>query len=218
MFGRGRRGRHARGLAGFPAHVLMGRPEPDQDEAAPTSGPFDQADAPRDGVARLDLGSVRVPVPEGAQLQVEVDQSGPVRAVHVLIPQGQFTVNAFAVPRSAKLWNEVRRELILRLEGEGARVREHNGEWGREVTATRPDLVLHFIGVNGPRWLLRGVAAGPPENAPELVERLRELLRQTVVVRGDEPMPARAPLPLTLPQPMAEQLEQAAGRNGQQEP
>jgi len=183
----------------------------------PDTGPFDGADAPDDGLPRLDLGSVRMPVPEGAQLQVEVDQSGPIRAVHLLTPMGQLTVTAFAAPRSGALWNGVRHELVTRLEGEGAKVREYPGEWGREVTALRPELTLHFIGVNGPRWLLRGVAAGPPATAAQLVEQLRELLRQTVVVRGDEPMPAKAPLPLTLPEAMAEQLKQAAaGRRAEQ--
>jgi Protein of unknown function (DUF3710) len=183
--------------------------EPEED-FDPDAGPFDADDAPDDGIPRLDFGSVRVPVPEDVQLQVEVDQSGPVRAVHLLTSQGQFTISAFAAPRSAQLWNEVRREIIGQLEAGGARVRDENGEWGREVVAVRPDLVLHFIGVNGPRWLLRGVAAGPAANAPAMVERLRELMRHTVVVRGEEPMPVRAALPLTLPEPLAEQLRQAA--------
>jgi hypothetical protein len=209
VFGRRRQGRHASDGAG-PGVVAPYEPELQEEDLDPPTGPFDVDDVPDDGIPRLDLGSVRVPVPEGAQLQVEVDQSGPVRAVHLLIPQGQFTISAFAAPRSARLWNEVRREIITQLEAGGARVRESNGDWGREVIAIRPDLVLHFIGVNGPRWLLRGVAAGSADNAPALVEQLRQLLRSTVVVRGDEPMPVRAALPLTLPEPLAEQLKQAA--------
>lgn len=212
MFGRRRQGRHARGPSrpGFAPTYPHDEPEAADAGVAPSCGPFDSADAPEDGVARLDLGSVCVPMPEGAQLQVEVDQAGPVRAVHVLTERGQFTINAFAAPRSARLWNDARRELITKLESEGARVRECEGRWGREVTAYRPEVVLHFIGVNGPRWLLRGVVAGPPDHMSELVDQLRELVRQTVVVRGDDPMPAQAALPLTLPGPMAEQLQQAA--------
>lgn len=220
MFGRGRKGRHARGRPSkeyAPAYPQLEPPtDPHGFEAA--TGPYDAGLAPDDGVARLDLGSVRVPVPEGAQLQVEIDQAGPVRAVHVLTPHGQYTVSAFAAPRSKRLWNEVRREIIARLEGEGARVREQPGEWGREVVAGRPELIMHFVGVNGPRWLLRGVVAGPPEHAEELVERLRYMVRGTVVVRGDDPMPARAPLPLTLPEPMAAQLRSPEFGQPQPEP
>ena len=149
-------------------------------------------------------------MPPEARLHVEVDQSGPVGAVHMITSQGQFTISAFAAPRSARLWSEVRREIITELEAGGARVRDENGEWGREVVATQPDLVLHFIGVNGPRWLLRGVAAGPVASAAAMAEQLRELMRNTVVVRGEEPMPVRAALPLTLPGPLAEQLKRAA--------
>lgn len=183
----------------------------------PRFGPFDSDDAPADDVARLDLGSVRLPVPDGAQLRVEVDQAGPVRAVHMLTELGQLTVNAFAAPRSGALWEPVRRELVEHLRTDGARVSEEAGEWGREVVAVRPDVVLRFIGVDGPRWLLRGVAAGPAANAAMLAYRLRETLRGTVVVRGDGPMPVRAALPLTLPEPMVEQLKQAAVTQSEQQ-
>ena len=69
---------------------------------------------------RLDLGSVRIPVPEGAQLQVEMDQSGPVKAVHVVTPAGQVTVTAYAAPRSGGLWHEVSTELATQLQQDGA--------------------------------------------------------------------------------------------------
>jgi hypothetical protein len=212
-------GRHRPGRQSQAAgHGYHGQPPADEPEPGPPPeyGPFDAESAPADGVSRLDLGSVRVPVPEEAQLQVEVDQAGPVRAVHVLTATGQYTITAYAAPRSGQLWSQVRRELITELETQGARVRDVDGDWGREVVAMHSDLALHFIGVNGPRWLLRGVAAGPPERAAELAQRLRAMLRQTVVVRGDEPMPVRAPLPLTLPEPMAEQLKHLA--SGQQPP
>ena len=53
-------------------------------EGEVAAGPYDAEDAPADARDRLDLGSLRLPVPEGAQLQVEVDRGGPVRAVHLL--------------------------------------------------------------------------------------------------------------------------------------
>ena len=58
------------------------------------AGPWDEEDAPEDGLNRLDLGSVRLPVPDGAQLQVELNPDGTARAVHVITPSGQITVNA----------------------------------------------------------------------------------------------------------------------------
>lgn len=183
------------------------------DGGAPPSGPYDAADAPDDGRARLDLGSVRLPVPEGAQLQVEVDKTGPVRAVHLRTPAGQLTVTAFAAPRSGGLWREVATELTARLRTEGARVTRSEGEWGQEVEAVQPGgTVLRFLAVDGPRWMLRGVAVGTADAAPALAALLRDVVRGTVVVRGAEALPVRSPLALQLPAPLAEQLKEAAAR------
>lgn len=174
-----------------------------------TSGPYDASDVPDDGRLRLDLGSLRLPVPEGAQLQVEVDKSGPVRAVHLLTGLGQLTVTAFAAPRTGGLWTEVARELVSRLRADGAPVSRAEGEWGEEIDAVTPQGALRFLAVDGPRWLLRGVAAGSAEHAEARAALLRDVVRETVVVRGSEPLPVRSPLPLQLPGPLAEQLKLA---------
>jgi len=173
-------------------------------------GPYDVAEAPDDGRLRLDLGSLRLPVPQGAQLQVEVDRSGPVRAVHLMTELGQVTITAFAAPRSGGLWREVCRELVTRLRADGARVGRAAGEWGEEIEAVTAQGVLRFLAVDGPRWMLRGVAVGPAEHADARTALLRDVVREAVVVRGPEPLPVRSPLPLQLPGSLAEQLKQAA--------
>lgn len=175
----------------------------------PGLGPYDAEDAPDDGWIRLDLGSLRLPVPDGAQLQVEVDRSGPVRAVHLITGLGQFTITAFAAPRSGGLWREVAAELVNRLRADGGRVGRARGEWGEEIEAVTEQGVLRFLAVDGPRWMLRGVAVGTAEHADARIALLRDLVRQTVVVRGSEPLPVRSPLPLQLPGPLGEQLKQA---------
>lgn len=172
-------------------------------------GPYDVEAEPDDGWIRLDLGSLRLPVPEGAQLQVEVDTSGPVRAVHLMTGVGQITLTAFAAPRSGGLWHEVVPELVTKLRSDGAQVGSAAGEWGEEVEAVTGQGVLRFLGVDGPRWMLRGVAGGPAEDAQPRMALLRDVVRQTVVVRGSEPLPPRSPLPLRLPGSLGEQLKQA---------
>ncbi|MFN2534985.1 MAG: DUF3710 domain-containing protein [Pseudonocardiaceae bacterium] len=172
-------------------------------------GPYDADAPPDDRLARLDLGSLRMPVPEGAQLQIEVDSSGPVRAVHLTTELGQITLNAFAAPRSGGLWREVVPELVTKLRADGAHVGQAAGEWGEEVEAVTEHGVLRFLAVDGPRWMLRGVAAGPADGAEARTEMLRDVVRETVVVRGGEPLPVRSPLPLQLPDALAEQLRQA---------
>ncbi|MFI7674528.1 DUF3710 domain-containing protein [Actinophytocola sp. NPDC049390] len=175
------------------------------------AGPHDEADAPDDGLNRLDLGSVRLPVPDGAQLQVEMDANRAVRAVHVVTPVGQLTVNAYAAPRSGGLWREVCGELAEQLRGDGAKVRSAAGEWGQELVAALGEVQLRFIGVDGPRWMLRGVVAGPPDLAEQSTHALYDLVRGTVVVRGTQPMPVRTPLPIELPPSIAQHIQAQQG-------
>jgi hypothetical protein len=185
--------------------------EPAQGDLAELSGPFDETETPDDGLARLDLGSLLLPVPEDAQLQVEMDPPGVVKAIHVLLPGGQMTLTAYAAPRSGGLWEEVCGELASELKANGAAVRSATGEWGQELTANVGDLSLRFIGVNGPRWMLRGVVAGPPDQAAQAAHGLRTLVRGTVVVRGTAPIPVREPLPIQLPDEIVQHIEAQGG-------
>jgi hypothetical protein len=170
-------------------------------------GPFDDSEAPQDDVARLDLGSVRLPMPTQSQIQVEMDPAGPLRAVHVVTEAGRYTVSAYAAPRTGALWPEISRELAEQLHRDGARVRKEHGEWGIELVAFVNDVLLRFVGVDGPRWMLRAVAAGPKETSAKAAEELRDMVRDTVVIRGESPMPVRTPLQLTLPEEIANHIE-----------
>lgn len=174
-------------------------------------GPWDssEVDPPEDGDGRLDLGSVRVPVPEGSQIQVEMEISGAVRAVHLVVEAGRITVAAFAAPRSSGQWREVAAELAQGLRADQSQVTIEDGPWGREVLGVGSSGALRFLGVDGPRWMVRCVAVGPLATAEPLAEAARDVLSDTVVVRGDEPLPVRTALPVTLPELLAQQLEAA---------
>ena len=168
--------------------------------------------AEADGIPRIDLGSVRVPVPDGSQVQVEMDpEEGGVRAVHVVTEVGQITVSAYAAPKSGGLWREVSNELADQLRADGAKVNVGRGEWGMELSAIVGDVALRFVGVDGPRWMLRGVIAGPQSTASQAPEVLRAIVRRTVVDRGNSPMPVRTPLPITLPDAVAQHIAEQQG-------
>lgn len=183
-----------------------------------SEGPYDiteiDSDDPtagRDG-QRLDLGSVLVPMPTGGQLQVEMAPNGSPQAVHLVTEHGRITVAAYAAPKSPGQWREVVAELAQSLRDDNSAVSVENGPWGRELAAVTANMDLRFIGVDGPRWMVRCVVAGPSgstaTNAP-LVAIARDILRDTVVNRGSEPHPVRTPLPVVLPQVLAEQLAAA---------
>jgi Protein of unknown function (DUF3710) len=175
-----------------------------------TAGPYDadDPDAP-DADGALDFGSLRVPLPAKAQLQVEKGAGELLRAVHVLVPSGRVSLSALAAPRSSPLWRELADEIAGSLSGDGARVRSEWGEWGREVQAGSNGASSRFIGVDGPRWMLYGVATGPADGAAELAHTLREMIRDTVVSRGADPLPVKTVLPLRLPEHLEEMVEVA---------
>ncbi len=192
--------------------------EDDVEEAdeGPRTGPYDFDDVADllEGVTeqRLDLGSVIVPVPPGGQLQVEMTPDGTPQAVHLATEYGRLTVAAYAAPKSAGQWRMVAADLAESLRNDGAQVSVQTGPWGRELHAVTDGADLRFIGVDGYRWMVRLVAAGPSGAVDEgkpLVAAARSVLSETVVRRGDDPLPVRDPLPVVLPQELADQLQAA---------
>ncbi|OBK93674.1 hypothetical protein A5646_02445 [Mycobacterium sp. 1245499.0] len=191
----------------------------DADEPAPEEleGPFDIEDFDDPAVAelaRLDLGSVLIPMPEAGQLQVELTETGVPSAVWVVTPNGRFTIAAYAAPKTGGLWREVASELAESLRNDSAQVSIKDGPWGREVVGTATG-VVRFIGVDGYRWMIRCVINGPHETMEALEQEARAALADTVVRRGDTPLPVRTPLTVQLPEPMAQQLREAAAAQQQ---
>jgi hypothetical protein len=179
-------------------------------------GPFDIEDFDESAIAtegRLDLGSVLVPLPESAQLQVELTEVGVPSAVWVVTANGRFTIAAYAAPKTGGLWREVAGELADSLRNDGASVEIQDGRWGREVVGTGSG-VVRFIGVDGYRWMIRCVVNGSIESVDALIEEARTALSDTVIRRGETPLPVRTPLPVELPEPMATQLREAAAAQG----
>lgn len=174
------------------------------------AGPYDSEDPESPEIeGALDFGSLRVPLPARAQLQVEKGGTDLLRAVHVLVPSGRVSLSALAAPRSAALWRELSKEISDSLSREGARLLSEWGEWGREVQAGSNGALSRFIGVDGPRWMLYGVATGPAESAAELANTLRRMIRETVVARGADPLPVKTVLPLRLPEHLEQRVEQS---------
>ena len=184
-----------------------------------SDGPFDieDFDSPEQAaLARLDLGSVLIPMPPGGQVQVEFNQTGQPTAIWVVTANGRFTIAAYAAPKSPGLWREVAAELAEALRNDGASVSIEDGPWGREVVGVGAGAV-RFIGVDGYRWMIRCVVNGMPQSMPTLVAEARQALADTVVRRGDTPLPVRTPLPVELPEELAAQLRAAAAQQAQQQ-
>jgi len=210
-------------------------PEPQhkEREAVETTGPWDVADAPDDGLARVDLGALRLPARPGTELRVDLNQQQKVVGATLRYGDSLLQVSAFAAPRAAGIWDEVRADLARNASGQGASLEEVEGPFGTELAGTvmaapppQPDQPApkpvrrpaRFLGVDGPRWFLRAMITGPAASEPEAAAVLEDVFADIVVVRGHDPMPVREQLPLTLPPQAAAQVaqQQAARQAAQQ--
>jgi hypothetical protein len=171
-------------------------------------GPFDESEInSRDGF--VDLGALLVTPSEGLQLRLEVEEATQrVVAVTLDLNGSSLQLQAFAAPKTETLWDEIREQIGQSVGAQGGQVEEIEGAFGTELVAKLPAglpdgsqgyRVARFIGVDGPRWFLRGVLGGPAALERAAAEPLEALFRQVVVVRGDSPMPPRDLLQLRLP-------------------
>ena len=184
-------------------------------EVAATTGPWDSHDKPRDDdLPRVDLGGLRVPIPEGIELRVEV-QDEMVVAAALINGNSQLIVHAFAAPKSGGIWADVRNEIADSLRQGGGAAEDSVGPFGAELRARIPaedgtTQPARFVGVDGPRWFLRGLMTGPAATDAAQAAKLEEVFRLVVVHRGSDAMAPRGPLALHLPRDIVEQEAAAA--------
>ena len=198
---------------------------PPEERAAPArpGGPWDVTDV-NDDLERLDLGALHVPVPDGCEVRVDV-QDEQVVAATLVDGRSALQIHACAAPRSEGIWDDVRLEIADSLRGSGGSSEETDGPFGRELRARIPAPVegqgtqlqpARFIGVDGPRWFLRGLMTGAASTDPVQARVLEQAFRDVVVVRGGEAMAPRDLLPLRLPKEAMAHLAEA--QQGEQEP
>jgi hypothetical protein len=180
----------------------------------PTTGPWDAKDLPAgDEKPRVDLGSLAIPLIDGMELRVEVSDDVVVAAA-IVDGTSQLVVNAFAAPKTAGLWDDVRREIAESLQSTGGSGDEAQGAFGAELRARIRDesggsQQARFVGVDGPRWFLRGLLTGPAATDTLQARRLEDVFRGIVVVRGADAMAPRDPLALHLPREAIEQMTES---------
>ena len=196
-------------------HEAVGAPDPDdepvQDEAPRgehlEDGPYDEREAPEED--RIDLGGLRVPVIDGMELRMEVDQrSGSVTGANLVIGGSALQVQAFAAPKTRGLWEDVRGSLRTSVVKQGGTAETRPGVFCTELitrlpikradgrTGYRP---ARFIGIDGPRWFVRAILTGKALTDAEQTRRFETLISRLVVVRGSEAMAPQELIPLHLP-------------------
>lgn len=174
-------------------------------------GPWDRSEttADEDDDTYLDLGGLVVRGSPGVEVRLQVDEaSSTVAAVMLAGPDSGLELRAFAAPRNGGIWDDVRADIAAEAARHGGTASEQDGEFGVELSlavpvqtpdgrsATQPSRI---VGVEGPRWLLRGTFFGRSAVSPDLEGDLETAFRSVVVVRGDAPMAPRELLPLRIP-------------------
>ncbi|MGA4846240.1 DUF3710 domain-containing protein [Streptomyces sp. G5(2025)] len=220
MFGRRKKDSAAEDAAGADEQVVDGVASDESADSADVArsrvrlepeprpdGPWDISEVREPGEGRVDLGGLFVPGVEGMELRVEVAGDAIVAAT-VVLQDSAIQLQGFAAPKKEGIWGEVREEIATGITQQGGVIDEVEGPLGWELRAQVPVQlpdgtggvqVVRFIGVDGPRWFLRGVISGQGAVQPQAAGLLEQIFRDTVVVRGEGPMAPRDPIVLKLP-------------------
>jgi hypothetical protein len=192
-------------LAPPPASVEAPAPNSATREA---DGPWDFDDAPNGD--RVDLGSLLLPPVDGVEIRLRASEAGVIQQIELAHADNLLQLGVFAAPRHEGLWDEVRAEIRKSLFDDGVGADEVGGRWGVHLRARlrTPNGFdeLRFIGIDGPRWMIRAVFQGPCAADLALAGPLWECLTGVVVRRDEQARPAREPLPLAIPPQAEEQM------------
>ncbi|WP_416428966.1 DUF3710 domain-containing protein [Paenarthrobacter nicotinovorans] len=219
LFGRGKKSKAERSDTAGTVEESGAEAQDPQTSESPARGDFRLGKGPLDvdeidsREGYVDLGALLIAPAEGLQLRLEVEEATQrVVAVTLDLAGSSLQLQAFAAPRSEGLWDEIREQITQSVASQGGETEEIQGDFGTELVAKLPAeaadgskgfRAARFMGVDGPRWFLRGVLGGQAALERDAAAGLEELFRRVVVVRGDNPMPPRELLQLRLPKDAA---------------
>ena len=185
-----------------------------EDEPAPESAGFDRSAGPLDSDEfgdrgkLLDAGSLWLPALQGANIHFSLKEgSKQVLGVMYVFAETVLQLQVYAAPKSRGIWDEVRLDMRTSIAQQGGRSDEADGPLGKELRAVLPApngqpgfAAFRYLGIDGPRWLLRATIYGRGIGDPALNAKFEEVVRAVVVNRGSAPYPPREMLELKVPQ------------------
>jgi hypothetical protein len=201
--------------------------ELDELDAARPRGPWDRSETDADGAdaGYIDLGGLIVKGQPGLELRLQVDeQAQEVSSVLLAGPESGVELRAFAAPRYDGIWDEVRQDIAAEATKRGGTATERDGEFGVELTLVVPiqtpdgkqgTQTSRIVGVDGPRWMLRGTFLGKSATQPDPEGPVESAFRDVIVVRGSGPMAPRDLIPMQVPE-MRDDAAEAAAPEGEE--
>lgn len=185
----------------------------DSQKSAPidrrTAGPLDISEV-QDVKPFIDFGSIRIPPRDNLQMRLEVEEDTQrIVAVAMDLNESTLQLQAFAAPKNEGVWHEIRAQMQQGIISQGGETEERVGSLGPELVAKIPirdemgnvagHRLARFVGVDGPKWFLRGVIGGAALHNPAASADIDDLFRSVVVVRDDTPLPPKDLLVLNVP-------------------
>jgi hypothetical protein len=169
-----------------------------------SAGPFDSSELIQIRPT-IDFGALQLPIREDVTLKLEVEEaSSRIVALTVEHEGSSIQLQAFSAPASQGIWHEIRNALDQSILSQSGKTETVIGPLGPELNAQIPTRdgsfrLAKFIGVDGPKWFLRGVISGLALADTLAMTYMIDIFRSVVVVRGVAPMPPKELLQLTAP-------------------
>ncbi|NEG88704.1 DUF3710 domain-containing protein [Bifidobacterium aerophilum] len=167
----------------------------------------------------LDLGAYYLPYLQGLMLRLKASRATQqILGATITYGSSSLEIEAFAAPKSSGLWDDMRADLLEA----NANATEQPGVFGTEVrlpVQLKGGKVFEtrIVGVDGPRWMLRGIFSGKAAVLPADPETvaLNHFFADVVVDRGEEPLAPRDLIPMHAPVAPAERKAAKAAAEGE---
>ena len=169
-----------------------------------SAGPFDITELIQVRPS-IDFGAIQLPLRDDVVYKLEVEEAtNKIVALTVEHNGSSLQLQAFSAPGSDGVWHEIRSTLEQTILAQNGRTEQVVGPLGPELNAQIPNAdggfrLAKFIGVDGPKWFLRGVISGIALGDVLSMSHIIDIFRSVAVVRGNQPMPPKELLELTAP-------------------
>jgi len=168
------------------------------------SGPFDSSEIELPN-GYLDFGAIRLMATPDIAIKLEVEEATG-RVVALTIERGGSTlqVSVFAASKHEGIWAEVLDQLTDSITTAGGAANTVTSQLGTTLDAEivmpgEASRKIRFLGVDGPRWFLRGSVTGTALTESSDAAEIEEIFRSLVIHRGDSPMPPKESLEIVVP-------------------
>lgn len=169
-----------------------------------SAGPFDVSELIQVRPS-IDFGAIQLPMRDDLVYKLEIEESSSkIFALTVEHKGSSIQLQAFSAPGAEGVWHEIRAALEQSIVEQNGKTEVVIGPLGPELNAQIPSSdggtrLAKFIGVDGPKWFLRGVISGLALGDVLSMTHMIEIFRSVAVVRGVAPMPPKELLTLVAP-------------------